>query len=82
MSAIDEPTLGELLRDVQSDVRAIRDAQTSYLTKEMYDVREKALERRVTALEESRQTWVRLVVSAFALPLLIVLVAYTMGVKT
>jgi len=82
VSAIDEPTLGELLRDVQSDVRAIRDAQTSYLTKEMYDVREKALERRVTALEESRQTWVRLVVSAFALPLLIVLVAYTMGVKT
>lgn len=82
MSAIDEPTLGELLRDVQSDVRAIRDAQTSYLTKEMFDVREKALERRVTALEESRQTWVRLVASAFALPLLIVLVAYAMGVKT
>ena len=82
MSAIDEPTLGELLRDVQSDVRAIRDAQTSYLTKEMYDVREKALERRVTALEESRQTWVRLVASALALPLLVILIAYAMGVKT
>jgi hypothetical protein len=81
VSQIDEPTLGELLRDVQSDVRAIRDAQTSYLTKEMYDVREKALERRVTALEESRQTWVRLIVSAFALPLLVLLVAFALGVK-
>lgn len=81
MSPIDEPTFGELLRDVQSDVRAIRDAQTSYLTKEMYDVREKALERRVTALEESRQTWVRLIVSAFALPLLVVLAAVALGVR-
>lgn len=81
MSPIDEPTLGELLRDVQSDVRAIRDAQVSYLTKEMYDVREKALERRVTALEESRQTWVRLIVSAFALPLLVMLAAVAMGVR-
>lgn len=81
MSTIDEPTLGELLRDVQSDVRAIRDAQVSYLTKEMYDVREKALERRVTALEESRQTWVRLIVSAFALPLLVMLAAVAMGVR-
>ena len=81
MSQIDEPTLGELLRDVQSDVRAIRDAQTSYLTKEMFDVREKALERRVAALEESRQTWVRLIVSAFALPLLVLLVAFALGVK-
>jgi anti-sigma factor RsiW len=81
VSPIDEPTFGELLRDVQSDVRAIRDAQTSYLTKEMYDVREKALERRVTALEESRQTWVRLIVSAFALPLLVVLAAVALGVR-
>lgn len=81
MSPIDEPTFGELLRDVQSDVRAIRDAQVSYLTKEMYDVREKALERRVTALEESRQTWVRLIVSAFALPLLVMLAAVAMGVR-
>lgn len=81
MSPIDEPTLGELLRDVQSDVRAIRDAQVSYLTKEMFDVREKALERRVAALEESRQTWVRLIVSAFALPLLVLLVAFALGVK-
>lgn len=81
MSPIDEPTLGELLRDVQADVRAIRDSQVSYLTKELYDVREKALERRVTALEESRQTWVRLIVSAFALPLLVLLVAFLLGVK-
>jgi len=81
VSPIDEPTLGELLRDVQSDVRAIRDAQVSYLTKEMFDVREKALERRVAALEESRQTWVRLIVSAFALPLLVLLVAFALGVK-
>lgn len=81
MSPIDEPTLGELLRDVQSDVRAVLDTQTSFLTKEMFDVREKALERRVAALEESRQTWVRLIVSAFALPLLVLLVAFVLGVK-
>ncbi|MFC8583470.1 hypothetical protein ACFUGD_02670 [Streptomyces sp. NPDC057217] len=81
MSAIDEPTLGELLRDVQSDVRAIRDAQNNYLTKEIYDAKQEALVRRVAALEESKQTWVRLVVSAFALPLLVVLVAFAMGVR-
>ncbi|MZE53803.1 hypothetical protein GTY86_35630 [Streptomyces sp. SID5770] len=81
MSAIDEPTLGELLRDVQSDVRAIRDAQNNYLTKEIYDAKQEALVSRVAALEESKQTWVRLVVSAFALPLLVVLVAFAMGVR-
>ncbi|MFD3535226.1 hypothetical protein [Streptomyces sp. NPDC058664] len=81
MSPIDEPTLGELLRDVQSDVRAIRDAQNSYLTKEIYDAKQEALVRRVAALEESRQTWVRLVASALVLPLLVLLAAYIMGVK-
>jgi hypothetical protein len=81
VSPIDEPTLGELLRDVQSDVRAIRDAQASYLTKEIYDAKQEALVRRVAALEESRQTWVRLIVSAFALPLLVMLAAVAMGVR-
>lgn len=81
MSPIDEPTLGELLRDVQSDVRAIRDAQTSYLTKEIYDAKQEALVRRVAALEESRQTWVRLIVSAFVLPVLVLLAAVTLGLK-
>ncbi|MHA4774748.1 hypothetical protein L1085_009620 [Streptomyces sp. MSC1_001] len=81
MSPIDEPTLGELLRDVQSDVRAIRDAQTSYLTKEIYDAKQEALVRRVAALEESRQTWVRLVVSAFVLPVLVLLAAFALGLK-
>ncbi|MDF2711086.1 MAG: hypothetical protein K0R62_6738 [Nonomuraea muscovyensis] len=81
MSRIDEPTLGELLRDVQSDVRAIRDAQTSYLTKEIYDAKQEALVRRVAALEESRQTWVRLVVSAFVLPVLVLLAAVALGLK-
>lgn len=81
MSPIDEPTLGELLRDVQSDVRAIRDAQTSYLTKEIYDAKQEALVRRVAALEESRQTWVRLIVSAFVLPVLVLLAAFALGLK-
>jgi hypothetical protein len=81
VSRIDEPTLGELLRDVQSDVRAIRDAQTSYLTKEIYDAKQEALVRRVAALEESRQTWVRLVVSAFVLPVLVLLAAVALGLK-
>lgn len=81
MSPIDEPTLGELLRDVQSDVRAIRDAQTSYLTKEIYDAKQEALVRRVAALEESRQTWVRLIVSAFVLPVLVLLAAVALGLK-
>jgi hypothetical protein len=81
VSPIDEPTLGELLRDVQSDVRAIRDAQTSYLTKEIYDAKQEALVRRVAALEESRQTWVRLVVSAFVLPVLVLLAAFALGLK-
>jgi hypothetical protein len=81
VSPIDEPTLGELLRDVQSDVRAIRDAQTSYLTKEIYDAKQEALVRRVAALEESRQTWVRLIVSAFVLPVLVLLAAVTLGLK-
>jgi hypothetical protein len=81
VSPIDEPTLGELLRDVQSDVRAIRDAQTSYLTKEIYDAKQEALVRRVAALEESRQTWVRLIVSAFVLPVLVLLAAFALGLK-
>lgn len=79
---MDEPTIPELIRDLQqgmdtvaSTVQDIRSTMQAYQTKEVADARHEAVDRRLTALEESRKATARLVASAFVLPLLVALLS-------
>lgn len=78
---LDEPTIGEIVRDIQQDVRKLVDDQQKYVTREVYDLQREAQERRLAALEEQDKDRKRLIASAFVLPLLVVLVAYALGVR-
>lgn len=78
---LDEPTIGEIVRDIQQDVRKLVEDQQKYVTREVYDLHRDAQERRVAALEEKDKDRKRLIASAFVLPLLVILVAYALGVR-
>lgn len=76
-----EPALGEIIRDIQAEVRAIRHDQALYVTKEISELKMAEHEKRLTALEEGRKATQRMVASSFVLPLLVILVAYAMGLR-
>jgi hypothetical protein len=78
---LDEPTIGEIVRDIQQDVRKLVEDQQKNVTREVYDLHREAQDRRLTALEEKDKERKRLVASAFVLPLLVLLVAYALGVR-
>ena len=78
---MDEPTIGEIIRDIQADVRLLVQAQDKTVSKEAYDLQQKETDRRITALEEGRKETKRMLASAFVLPLLVILVAYALGVR-
>lgn len=72
--ALEEPTVSELIRSVQSDVRGVaedvrelKEHQALYVSKELYDTHRQGLLERITALENrGRQWW-----TAFALPAMV-----------
>lgn len=72
--ALDEPTVPELIRTlstkvdgVAEDVRELRDAQSLYVSKELYDTHRDTILQRLAALEDKgRQWW-----TAFALPAMV-----------
>ncbi|MFI8294043.1 hypothetical protein ACIGBL_33395 [Streptomyces sp. NPDC085614] len=76
-----EPLLGEIIRDIQAEVRAMRQDQGLYVTKEISELKMAEHEKRIAALEEGRRTTQRMVASSFVLPLLVLLVAYAMGLR-
>jgi hypothetical protein len=73
---IDEPTISELLRDVQSDVRRILDQQQTFVTKELNDRLHEEHRTRLTALEDSKRQTVRIALSSFLLPVLVALLIW------
>lgn len=78
---LDEPTIGEIVRDIQADVRLLVEANAKTVSKEVYDLEKADVIRRLTVLEEKDRERKRLVASAFVLPLLVLLVAYALGVR-
>lgn len=78
---LDEPTIGEIVRDIQADVRLLVEANAKTVSREVYDLEKAEMNRRITALEAKDEQRKRLIVSAFVLPLLVLLVAYALGVR-
>lgn len=85
----------EIIRDIQAslsslaqDVSALREAQDRYVSRELYDFHRQhdaqqrdTDQKRVDALEERDKSRVRMLYSAGVLPLLVLLLAYALGVK-
>lgn len=71
---LEEPTVSELIRDLQSsvqgvadDVKELKDLQANYVSKELYDVHRQVDQERLRKLEERRQQWW----TVFALPVMV-----------
>lgn len=73
---MDEPTIPELIRDVQASLIRIESALVTYVTKEVHDLRQAALEKRVADLEERDKSKGRLLWSALVLPVTVGLVLF------
>lgn len=92
---MEEPTVWEALRSIQAGVSRMEQAQALYVTQEQResDKRIHALEManltkdqnedraRITALEDDKVQTRRIVLSAFILPVLILVGAWVLGVK-
>ena len=78
---MDEPTLGEIIRDIQANVQTLLDNQDKYVTKELYLLEQAATKKRLDDLEEKDKARVRMLASTLVLPLLVILLAYAMGVR-
>lgn len=73
---MDEPTIPELIRDVQASLVRIESALVTYVTKEVHDLRQAALEKRVADLEERDKSKGRLLWSALVLPVTVGIVLF------
>lgn len=78
---LEEPSTSEIIRDIQSEVQAIRAAQDAFVVRALHDAELVRVKERLSALENRNAESKRMWVSAFALPLLVVLVAYLLGVR-
>lgn len=79
--ALDEPTVGELIRDIQGDLRRLADGQDKLVTKAEFDSHVKDAEKRLGALEARAAKMVQWAVSGVVAPLLVILVAYALGMR-
>ena len=73
---MDEPTIPELIRDVQASLIRIESALVTYVTKEVHDLRHEALVQRVSDLEERDKSKGRLLWSALVLPVTVGIVLF------
>ena len=73
---MDEPTIPELIRELRASQIRIESALATYITREVHDLRQGALEKRVTDLEEKSRGTSRLVWSALVLPVTVGLVLF------
>lgn len=85
---MEEPSTAEIIRDIQADVRYLVSRQDLFVTQEqrasdqkVAELQHEALKGRVMELEEDKKSVRRMVLSAFVLPLVVILVAYILGVK-
>lgn len=81
MGPLDEPTLGELFRDMQADLRRLADGQDKLVTKAEFEAHVKDAEKRLGALEARAQRLANWAVSGFVAPLVVILVAYGLGMR-
>ncbi len=81
MSPLEEPSLSELIRDLQSDVRQLIAVQDRLVTREAFDAYRALTDKRITDLEERRKTAVGLAWSGAILPILVALVVYLLTGK-
>lgn len=81
MSPLEEPTLGEIIRDLQGDLQRLNENLAGLVTKAEYDAHVKDVDKRLTGLEEGRKRMANLALSGFVGPFLVVLVAYVLGMK-
>ena len=73
---MDEPTIPELIRDVQASLVRIENTLVTYVTREVHDLKHEALVQRVADLEERDRSKGRLLWSALVLPVTVGLILY------
>lgn len=73
---MDEPTIPELIRDVQASLVRIENTLVTYVTREVHDLKHEALVQRVADLEERDRSKGRLLWSALILPVTVGLILY------
>lgn len=73
---MDEPTIPELIRDVQASLVRIENTLVTYVTREVHDLKHEALVKRVADLEERDRSKGRLLWSALILPVTVGLILY------
>lgn len=92
---MEEPTVWETLRSIQSVLTRMEQAQALYVTQEQREadkaihdltiaslVKDQEEDRsRITALEDDKAHLRRIVLSAFLLPILVLVGAWALGVK-
>lgn len=85
---MEEPTMAERIRDIHAaleivvaDLADLKRDREKYVTRELYDLHRENDRRRIAELEERDKSRVRMLYSAGVLPLLVLVMAYALGVK-
>lgn len=73
---MEEPTIPELIRDVQASLVRIENTLVTYVTREVHDLKHEALVKRVADLEERDRSKGRLLWSALILPVTVGIVLF------
>ena len=73
--------MGEIIRDIQGDLRRLADGQDKLVTKAEFDAHVKDAEKRLGVLEGRAQRMTQLALSGFVAPFLVILVAYALGMR-
>jgi len=76
VSPLEEPSISELVRDLQADIRHLIALQEKLVSRETFEAHKVLTERRLNELEESRKHNARLAVSGVVLPILVALVMF------
>ena len=79
---MDEPTLGELLRDLQADVHTLLNRQQDYVTKEILELRLQAVTKEQTEQKARLDALKNWVWSAVAGPVIVGFILYLLIGKT
>lgn len=79
---MDEPTLGELLRDLQADVQTLLSRQQDYVTKEILELRLQAVTKEQAEQKARLDALKNWVWSAVAGPVIVGFILYLLIGKT
>jgi len=78
---LEEPSASEIIRDIQAEVRLIREGQDGLVARAEYESDMREVKNRLTAIENARDAWKQRFLSLFLFPLLVGLVLALMGVR-